>query len=799
LACPGYVKPPLKWSTKHEKHLRKLSPSPITSASTTTTKRKHDLVISLDSRNPTPIQSVHNTPSEPAAKVSTLDVDGFFDFDTSFGAFDGPLDASFEAGLNDFQHAFPILEQDVASCPSGSTMMQLTPTHVLDPYNWQTSLEISPWPSQRPEEEFPSSCAEDVMHTSASGAWARRSTSPKPVMRNGNEVVKQNPSTSSFISSASSTFSFLLAPTAGLNTTTMVLVEYYFAEVAGLFSCYDSAMNPFRTTVSRLWDSSPAIYYTLQSMAAACLASSFPHLGLEGPLLRRRATQILEAEGCWDDKSLLALLMLGQTASWHDPKDLGIGYFNKARSCLSSILARQSGSATSQSSSASPSSSPAAAGSPTSMTGAGASLQASGAGAGAVTPNNVRFFQEALTYWEMLLAYVTDDFLLPEADTNSSSSSSTSKHHINPAGNSHPTCSTPPSGAASPASSASDRPIPHPWTGLAHPIHRTVHQIGSLIRRERRRQKSRALYPTPGPSNPYFSTHSYESSLEERAGRAALSQARRLEGRLLGFTEHLALGEEDVVSPGDGETPVWHLLRVAEVYRHVGVGVLWRGFPALRSSGGGMRRKIREGKLDEACGNGGCLFEGEAGGMGGMGGERESLRGGTGEQKGENSRDGGGEGDDQEVLTTLALSALALLKSMPLESRTRCLQPFLLVALASELRYPSAGADGSTALPPSGTQGADSETFMPRSLRDLEISQMRNFVLGRLTSFLHVLPPKPIGVCIELVRETWRRCDQAAPAGSLTGWGQGQGGATAPEAVWWVDVMMERGWETMMG
>jgi hypothetical protein len=42
----------------------------------------------------------------------------------------------------------------------------------------------------------------------------------------------------------------------------------------------------------------------------------------------------------------------------------------------------------------------------------------------------------------------------------------------------------------------------------------------------------------------------------------------------------------------------------------------------------------------------------------------------------------------QQYLTSLALSTIQLLQSIPLESRTRCLQPFLVVASCSQLHLP---------------------------------------------------------------------------------------------------------------
>jgi hypothetical protein len=63
----------------------------------------------------------------------------------------------------------------------------------------------------------------------------------------------------------------------------------------------------------------------------------------------------------------------------------------------------------------------------------------------------------------------------------------------------------------------------------------------------------------------------------------------------------------------------------------------------------------------------------------------------------------------------------------------------------------------------------------------IEVSRTRKFILGRLTSFLHVLPPKPIHVCLKLVNEVWKRLD------------------AGDDDAYWVDVMIEKGWETTMG
>jgi len=68
---------------------------------------------------------------------------------------------------------------------------------------------------------------------------------------------------------------------------------------------------------------------------------------------------------------------------------------------------------------------------------------------------------------------------------------------------------------------------------------------------------------------------------------------------------------------------------------------------------------------------------------------------------------------------------------------------------------------------------------------------MRGFIQSRLLSFPHILPPKSIHVCLDIVMETWAKID-----------GQYRTDRTAingeEEDVYWMDVMIENGWETTM-
>ncbi|KAJ5547821.1 Aflatoxin biosynthesis regulatory protein [Penicillium frequentans] len=528
-----------------------------------------------------------------------------------------------------------------------------------------------------------------------------------------------------------------------LNNPSWTLIEYYFKEVAALFSSYDSQMNPFRTTVSRLWGSSLAMCRTMQSMAAATLVNDFPQFGPIGRKMRDEAVSIITLEPTMDDKSLLALLMLGQTASWHDPKDLGISFFNLLRKHLNSV---SDGSSTES------------LGFPESRS------------------NNYRFFEEALIYWEMLLSFVADNDSAMFSDKS---------------------CASPME------ESLVLQRVPHPWTGIARDAQFTVHEVGRLIRRERKRVRART-----------FTSHD-----DIRRAQVAIEKARELEERLLNLAH---LTEAEIVSTGDDETPVWHLLTVAEVYRCTGLIQLYRVFPDL------LRNRLPNPEAAQfpnfARGTpGDSFFPVDLDCMNltpGFSGTSTSPTSDKAQQSNQQStqqsasstssphinifppsshhhqaqapksttQDTSPESLYDAWLTDFAVTLISRLKNIPFESRTRCLQPLLLVASCSELRLPrlpteqpNTQFENNADDDPANNQSQAGIETPNISMEAIEVSQTRKFILGRLTSFLHVLPPKPIDVCVKLVKEVWRRID----AGEAN--------------TYWIDVMIDKGWETTMG
>lgn len=480
-----------------------------------------------------------------------------------------------------------------------------------------------------------------------------------------------------------------------LSDVSTVLTEFYFKEAASLYSVYDSPMNPFRSTVAQLWGSSRLLHCTLQSMSAACLLDSFPNLAVTGRELRKEALTILKNQKSHDHASLLALLMLGGSSSWHNTSRTGAEYFNLARERLNKMV--DSGQLPKDS-------------------------------------NNYHFFEEALIYWELLLTYVDDNVLrAPIADESSQHSIYFPSRHI-----------------------------PHPWTGIARDTQVTVQEVGRLVRRCRILARSGQ-----------YTTTDHINELQR-----SLVVAKELESKLLTFVYP---DEKDVVSPGDRVTPVWHLLTLAEVYRRTGLAQLYRVFPDLLDE----RLQTEE----DVC----TLPH-----------SREWLV-------------DGGRTKRNEWLTTHVLETLKMLETIPIESGTRDFQPFLLVALCSELRMPtflqqaqSSFAENeamellSSPRPTSTAELHDQDpedrftpsvnqsvTSVPElSMRSIDIIRSRKFVLDRLNSFIRILPPKPMKVCIQIVQNSWARIDRMQISKAST---------HAPQRdIYWMDVMMDNNWETCM-
>ncbi|RMZ72295.1 c6 zinc finger domain-containing [Pyrenophora seminiperda CCB06] len=214
-----------------------------------------------------------------------------------------------------------------------------------------------------------------------------------------------------------------------------LLVQHYFKDVCAVFSSFDSVLNPFRTTIGRIYKDSPSINYAIQSMAAAHLANTFPNMAATGVELQRKAREALDMElplaqsgKTSATKTFLSIMLLGLTTSWHESNALGLEYLSTARDLILPKLLGRAG--------------------------------------GAEVEREAQFFEESLIHWEMLMGFVTEDAM-------SFSPKSGLRPNVTARKN------------APAARGLNGKTVPHPWTGIAPMIHFLFAEVGRLVRKER--------------------------------------------------------------------------------------------------------------------------------------------------------------------------------------------------------------------------------------------------------------------------------------------------------------------------
>jgi hypothetical protein len=475
-----------------------------------------------------------------------------------------------------------------------------------------------------------------------------------------------------------------------------MLVEYYFNYVCQIFSSFDGTLNPFRSTVGKLWDGSAPIYYAIQSMAAAYLANHFPRMSPVGMQLQRETYRCLyQVQGGRDnfenlDKTLLTVLLVGQTTAWHNPKDLGLMHLKTAKRLNRRRLEQQ-----------------------------GDQIENRG-------KRQNEFFKQCILYWDMLAGFVDDDiddFGFDELEI---------------AGSAY---------TASPAPSSNDeneKVFPHPWTGVAPKVQRLFAQVGRIIRSYRKSAAANAS------SLDFLSLDlglDMQFPQDSSAMTDAVSRAQSLEEELLSFEPP---STSSLVDAGDENTPVKQYIFLAEAYRCAALLEIYRVFPSLLFKRVPLTNNTFP--SSSSCNT------------------NPSQQIFTFLPK-QNSQ------SPDDFIVSLAIHTISLLEKLPPTSGTRCLQPIVIIAAGSELRFASVSmSDPLSAFAPA----ASSSIFNSITNREVDIASARQFIMTRLQEFQLSLPAKPIVKALQLIQETWARADLG-------------------QDVFWMDVMEEMGWESIFG
>ncbi|KAF1992415.1 hypothetical protein K402DRAFT_321226 [Aulographum hederae CBS 113979] len=474
-------------------------------------------------------------------------------------------------------------------------------------------------------------------------------------------------------------YRFSLSPTPRrLTDTSTALVEHYFRDVCVLYSAFDSTLNPFRMTIGRLWDSSPSIFYAIQSMAAAHLGNCIPYMSAIGIQMQHKARESVRSEiqlaSVSEDRKvvdrvILTILLLGMTAAWHETGDLGLLYLHAARQLMAPRLLKPQEDQSPE------------------------------------NRRNDQFFQEAMIYWEMTMSFITSE---SDSDPLSLRNSVSLDHYDNANDSILPHLPPQPTSNAL----TNTKVLPHPWTGIAPRIQLLFAEVGRLVRNERLACMQDA----------FLNIDLHSSS--------RLSLAGQLEDELLAVQQ---LSLESVISPNDPNTSQQDFLTIAEATRCAALLEIYRVFPSILSHRLGVV--------------GGNPFFSDLFSDASNSNPLPNLAG-------------------PDFLNALAIHTLTLLESVPTHSGTRFIQLLLILVAAAELRF-------SPNIPESA------------QTRDISTLHARAFAEGRLSELSRRLPRKPVERMMQILREVWGRVD-----------GVGMGGDAD---VFWVDVMLEHGWETVMG
>ncbi|KAL1611891.1 hypothetical protein SLS60_000113 [Paraconiothyrium brasiliense] len=421
VACPGYEKT-LKWSTKYEVFQpTQFAPAPHKHGSTATITKA--------------------SPQEKTMKVTP-------DVERHFEALAAVLPAGKQTAdathTNTHQQSPPPMavgsltsSEDSTPEPSDGSPPEMDP--LPEPLFFEDPIEFDPLMMDglvdvmgMPDDDL------------AFGPLDGFDIEPEPSeCINYNAEVLQQPTNDEASSSPRLSRSLLLdfyrLPSPSPSTTTAddiesVLIQHYFKEVCGRFSCFDSHLNPFRTTIARIYQQTPSIYYGIMSMAAAHLANTFPYMKQLGVDMQRKARDALlielplaQNDPISQTKAFLSTMLLGTTTGWHDSDILGEEFLSAARSLiLPKLLNHADGAPGKQ--------------------------------------RETQFFEESLIYWEMLMGFVN-----PDAMTFAPSGLRSRPKKI-------------------PSARKPDGKImPHPWTGIAPTIMILFAEVGRLVRRERMR------------------------------------------------------------------------------------------------------------------------------------------------------------------------------------------------------------------------------------------------------------------------------------------------------------------------
>ncbi|OCK83776.1 hypothetical protein K432DRAFT_321533 [Lepidopterella palustris CBS 459.81] len=430
ISCPGYEKS-LKWSTKYE-----VFPSfdPSSNSIKSGTKRKQNRSSVVQITLPPDVASSFKALAAVLPSVGPIHSDSVYAADSACEAQEDAKSFELQTPTSEMQTQ----EDELPPTEACDTANVIDTVELLETVDFLADNQVTAM-------DYPASRSLDFLDFNSLGGFQIEDLDFLP----DDQVIL--PADDRL--SRSLLRNYYRLPSVSLNSyfndTNTMLVEHYFRDVCTLFSSFDSSLNPFRVSIGRIWDSSPSIYYAIQSMAAAQLANTFPHMGATGVEMQKKAyeclneeMELIETEPLRREKIMLTILLLGLTTCWHDSGDLGLNYLTAARSLILPRLMESSPSDTKE------------------------------------TQRTNQFFEESLIYWEMLIGFVSQESVTFSPEFGSRSKSAFSGGPIGVA-------SRMPDG----------RFCPHPWTGIAPRVQMLFAEVGRLVCHERMSLRSGLFDP----------------------------------------------------------------------------------------------------------------------------------------------------------------------------------------------------------------------------------------------------------------------------------------------------------------
>jgi len=524
-----------------------------------------------------------------------------------------------------------------------------------------------------------------------------------------------------------------------------ILIEHWFSDVCPMWNIFDSDSNFNRQFASASWSSSEPVFYAMQSMSAACLVDTLPAMMPVVSSLTAKALAAIRSRVCFYQNDqhtampefptdlLFAIFAMGTSLHWKHGFELGSTLMKHAHCVIDRYRRRLPAMTSSE-------------------------------------RKHLAFFQKALICWEGILSAADSHF------TPTSFAARRSAYQARLASSQfQPIIQQPTFGP--PALSLGDIEL-HPWCGVSSDVLQKFGQVMTLCHIAQRR-RSNAVE---------------DGELETSCDLGlAYELATELLAMDFGNDHHQGGMEGQYLGTNDSDTPLSHLLDIAEAYRQaclLQLSLTFEDLPiptAAQPISGGLS----PGNVDCVVAHGITRAQG---------------------------------------LVGLSLQLVDQLKKIPPESGSRCMQPLLYLCAASGLQL--------NPLPPVEPEplhcqavrstircdhdvifrephdhtwfgddlgnglNAVRHSLMPLASRStantpenfdtrfeltvsvFKVAKARSFVKKRLGMLQQLLPPRYTGTALRLAEAIWAEYDCTSSGGS---------------PLYWFDVMVREKLQTFFG